>query len=257
MSYSCHHRLPMGRQRQIFRRNYHSRALTFKTHTSEYTRLSDKNQYVKVDYNKKYYSNIYFLQLAQVSKPNPTPQPNPPPNQQAASTNSLAPISEHTPYPSRHAAPKGKASIASSIIEHKRHVSEAVDHIHSDQKRKLKKKRAQKGGEEDSTRSNESSDLSQYSMSLLRHADHTPFTAEPHPLITSEELSSRHSFSSSKAADVSSRNLYGWTKISSPIVTGGRSSKREVVPPLEDDPEYFSEITDVSKKYRPSTAVSC
>ena len=96
--------------------------------------------------------------------------------------------------------------------------------------------------EDNSNFTRKTSDLPQYP--LLGHTDHTPFTAEPHPLITSEELSSRSSFaSSSKPADPSSKSLYGWAKFSTPIMAGG-GERKEVAPIGEDDHEYFSELTD-------------
>lgn len=190
------------------------------------------------------------------------PRPNPAPNQQTLSTNPLTPISEHTPYISRHSS-KEKPNIASSVIEHKRHVSEAVAHIHSDKKRRNSKKKKHQKEERKFERTSKSAEddglsRSREFMNLIRHTDHTPFTAEPHPLITSEELSSRSSFISTNKPNEVGKSLYGWTKISAPIVGGGGGGKgRETEFAGDEDPEYFSEITDnINRKSKYTSQVS-
>lgn len=214
--------------------------------------------------------------LLQLSKPTPAP------NQQATPTqsvpNQLTPISEHASFINNNqdAHINGKANMSVSIMEHKRHVSEAVENIHSDKKKKCsKKKKLYKKEkllldiEEDDlipcaapqqikTSISRTLETLPQSISLMRPMDHTPFTAEPHPLVTSEDLyginnknsNGNNNNTSYTNADVR-RSLYDRDRIASTL---GGMVKGIVM--SDDGHEYFSELVGNMKKKHNYTSPS-
>lgn len=130
----------------------------------------------------------------------------------------------------------------------------AVDLLHSDKKRKKSKRK--KLYSEDGIHAMEKSTLSRdasssngrflasvpQAISVLRSTDHTPFTAEPHPLVTGEDLSSYSNSSYTTAnADVSRTPYFGRGRLTSAVVG---VAKGVVTSDDADDNEYFSELVD-------------
>lgn len=175
----------------------------------------------------------------------PFPQPN-----------HLTPISEHTSLKRDNAS--GHTDMTASFIEHKRQVSVAVDLIHADKKKRKKLKRKKLlsedalGKERIILREPHESASKQVVANVhhaLKPTDHTPFTAEPHPLITSADLSTYSNGNNNAAADVSS-NL---GKLANAMVGVARG-----VVTSDEDHEYFSELVDnINKRCRyPAPSVS-
>lgn len=184
----------------------------------------------------------------------------PAPNHQATPTtsaqpNQLTPISEHTSLIKKQATPTGDNNIMSaSVIEHKRHVSEAVSNLHSGKKTKhLKKKKLYREKIQDMEDDNTSppemngkaTEKKQYTIGIMNHV---PFTAEPHPLLTSENIASNSNSNNNgfgPNADVSRGPLGRPTRAGSAIgVATARGAGMMVGLELDEEHEYFTELVD-------------
>lgn len=166
-----------------------------------------------------------------------------------------------------HATPSTGKDVSASVIEHKRHVSVAVELIHSDKKKKKSKTKklysedrvAEKNFvPQEISNSKQISATVPCAVSVLRSSDHTLFTAEPHPLLTSADLSSYSNNSNSHANSYDTNVtegkksvLYGKGRLSSGLVGVARGV---MVP--DEDHEYFSELVDNINKKRQYPSVS-
>ena len=204
----------------------------------------------------------------------------PAPNQQATPTshasNQLTPISEHTSLMKQQATPKTTpTNMSASVIEHKRQVSEAVNNIHMSKKPKsLKKKKLYREKvldiEDDNTsRDNLERKKSSKKDHLVGIMDHIPFTAEPHPLITTADLIGSNKISSTNTTTSNSatnsnntsvdvnRTLLRSARVSSAVGAVMRGPGM-VSTEQDEEHEYFSELTDNinRKEHYTVTAVS-
>jgi hypothetical protein len=140
--------------------------------------------------------------------------------------------------------------MSASAIEHKRQVSVAVDLIHSDKKRRKSKRKklysedgtlAKNAVPQDTPTSNGRASAS---IQPVRLTDHTFITSEPHPLITSADLSSYsisstyNSNNNSNISDVSKTPHFSRGRLANTLVGVARGVAADEV----DDNEYFSEL---------------
>ena len=139
------------------------------------------------------------------------------------------------------------------MIEHKRHVLEAVESLQADKegggksrRKKLYRRERVQDIEEDLTSPPGigSGGLDgQYAMmdaggsGSIRPSDHIPFTAEPHPLVTSEDIGL------SRGCGLNGR-------LGSVVSRGGA---RERGMQEQDEREYFRELTEVDKRHQHHT----
>ena len=145
-----------------------------------------------------------------------------------------------------------------SVIEHKRNVSEAVDLLNYDKKRKRRKKVYR------DDRHFDCEDLTTLKPTgpVQRFTDHTPFTARPHPLITDADLGGTATTNNVNVANSSKGgSIYAdvgtkvYAEVTKSQYSRGRLASalvgvaREVGVPDEDH-EYFSELVDNINKKR-------
>ncbi len=159
--------------------------------------------------------------------------------------------------------------MSAAIIEHKRHVSEAVDNLHSDKRRRgYRKVRKGEGpvSEEDVPIS--SNDRIHSTLNHVGSTNHTLFSARPHPLITDEDLDGRGSKNSSSDVKYAYENnnstvssnygneevgrAYGRDRLVSTLL----GVERGVVSP-DEEVEYYRELEDNvnrrPRRYTPSS----
>ena len=156
-----------------------------------------------------------------------------------------------------------------NIMEHKHHVSRAVDFLNSwtDKWGKMKKLPKEDRIVDIEDVYSSSPKNATFSRTMENHrpsirrsvsTDHTPFTAEPHPLVTAEDLIGTGNLNGN--SNKSNNNITSASRFSTPTfskgqflgVLGGMSTCTGAVSPDEDH-EYYSELEDninnVSRRY--------
>ena len=195
----------------------------------------------------------------------------PAPNHQATPIaslhNQLTPISEHTSLTKQHATPTPSTVISASVMEHMRQVSDAVDNLYSRKPKSLKKKKRLYSKEKIQDIEDDTSppDLSKEVPTSTTIQDHVPFTARPHPLITSEDITNSNrnnngnhcpsttlshggnthpNSSFGNSADASKKPFSrGSSRAGSALGSNTRGAEHLGAEP-EEDYEYFSELPD-------------